>query len=207
MAGDACSYELSFLVGYLFASTGDLDGEQWIEDNLDGVIRDWSKIGYGMELAKNSFENFESFLARMPSNDARDNLVLYGVSTLTQMDRKKALRLYIMEYDNICTGATTCKDQAAYILLERFVQDESREDLVRWLQSDDSRLVTKGRENATALQISKSDPELALQWATEEKVDNETINNLLPRFLRQAAQGGDSETLARAVGYYLRKAS
>jgi hypothetical protein len=202
MAIEQCSSELSTLVGYLFASTGDQSGEQWIQDNLEGNIREWAKVGYGVELANMDFEKLKSYLLRIPANNARDNLVVYGIITIAKVDKEEALRLYISEFDNISAGSSMASSQAAYALLEKFLNEESRDDLLRRLHSDDFSLVIKGRESAVAWQISRSDPELAIQWAVEQGVDQESLERLLPRFLKYAGQSGNPEIIACSSEYY-----
>jgi hypothetical protein len=161
----------------LFKHLG-IKGEEYMEKELDGFVREWARIGYGAALLDENTEKFQEFLDRMKLSNARDNLVAMAVAKIGEKDAMAAYRLWLRERENIRSGTSPSVDRAFSEMVFGLATQCNRRALEQLLFSEEFLRVTANKGDEVCLGLSKLHPDLALQWADSANVSTKVKKHI-----------------------------
>lgn len=175
------------------------EGADYIDQELKGHAREWTRIGFGAALLLSDRAGFHEYLSRMNLCSARDNLVAMAVVEMGKTDPMGAYHLWEKERDAVGAGTSPAKDMMVSMMVQNLVQQSDPGDLERFIFSDRFFEIGSSEVEQVSLVISQSSPSLALKWAIDRQASQEVRDHIVVDVFKESyeTQEGSDKLLER----------
>lgn len=158
---------------------GTKEGTDYINQELKGHVKEWTRIGFGAALLLSDRAEFQEYLSGMNLCSARDNLVAMAVVEIGKTDAMGAYQLWGKERDAVGAGTSPAKDMMVSMMVRNLVQQSDPRELERLIFSDSFFESGSSEVEQVSLMISQSSPDLALKWAIDRQASQEVRDHIV----------------------------
>ena len=190
----------SDLLGKLiFEYYGTIEGADYIDQELKGHVKEWTRIGFGAALLLSDRAGFQEYLSGMNLCSARDNLVAMAVVEVGKTDAMSAYQLWEKERDAVGAGTSPAKDMMVSMMVRNLVEQSDPGALERLIFSDSFFEIGSSEVEQVSLMISQSSPSLALKWAIDRQASQEVRDHIVVDVFKRnyETQEGSDKLLER----------
>lgn len=178
---------------------GAKEGVDYIDQELIGHVKAWTRIGFGAVLLSTDRAEFQEYLSGMNLCSARDNLVAMAVVEIGKTDAMGAYQLWEKERDAVGGGTSPAKDMMVSMMVRNLAQQFDPGELERFIFSDGFFERGSSEVEQVSLMISQSSPSLALKWAVDRQASKEVRDHIVVDVFKESyeTQEGSDKLLER----------
>jgi hypothetical protein len=193
----------SDLLGKLILENyGFQEGADYIDRELKGHVREWTRIGFGAALLVSDRAAFQEYLSGMNLCNARDNLVAMAVVEIGKTDAMGAYQMWEKERDDVGAGTSPAKDMMVSMMVQNLANQSDPAELERLIFSEGFFESGSSEVEQVSLMLSQSSPSLALKWAVDRQAVKEVRDHIIVDLFRNSydTQEGGDKLIAHLAG-------
>jgi len=176
------------------------EGAEYIDQGLQGFVREWTRIGFGAALLAGDRDDFQAYILKMNLCSARDNLVAMAVVEIGKTDAMGAYQLWSQERDAVGGGSSPAKDMMVSKMVQNLARQITPEELQRLIYSKSFFERGSNEVEQVSLVLSQSSPLLALNWAVDRQVKQEVRDQIMFDLSKRTyGSQGESEEIEKSL--------